>query len=344
MAGKVKIKDVALAANVSVGTVSHYLNGRFVSEERSRRIKQAIDDLGFVSNLLAKGMRQQKSPVIGISLPYAGVANFSSLVDALDTIVSDADYELMQVLSRHDPEKEFHRIKRLVAFQVGGVLLIPSPDAEPMLDYLHKNSVPTVILNRSLKDENRFDQISVDHDSAAAEATRRLLARGHRRFALLARFPSLWTTRSRMGAIEQELAAFGVGASAVLHQCSNDKAEFDASFGALMATKDRPTAILISNETIAVWALEALRNNAIACPQTVAAVCLSMPSWAQLLTPRIAYVEQPTVELAELAWKTLSERMANPGGAARRMLLPARLIMPEDEPAHTQVETNSTGA
>ncbi|HUV32651.1 MAG TPA: LacI family DNA-binding transcriptional regulator, partial [Devosiaceae bacterium] len=66
MKHRVGIREVAKAARVSIGTVSHYLNGRFVSAERSGRIKVAIDELGFTRNMLAKGMRAQRSSLIGL--------------------------------------------------------------------------------------------------------------------------------------------------------------------------------------------------------------------------------------------------------------------------------------
>src|SRR5262245_57520009 len=104
--GKARIQDVAKSAKVSVGTVSHYLNGRFVSKERSRRIKKAIEDLGFTGNLLAKAMRTQRSSVVGLCVPFTTFSNYAALIDALEQRASDASYDVMQVVSRQDPQKE----------------------------------------------------------------------------------------------------------------------------------------------------------------------------------------------------------------------------------------------
>src|SRR6185503_2112025 len=78
---KVTVADVARRAGVSVGTVSNVLNGReSVSESRKMEVLSAIRDLGFTQNLLAKGMRLQRSNVVGLCMPYSSYSNFSALV------------------------------------------------------------------------------------------------------------------------------------------------------------------------------------------------------------------------------------------------------------------------
>jgi LacI family transcriptional regulator len=121
------IIDVANRAGVSLGTVSNVLNGRVtVRKETREQVETAIRELGFTPSMIATGMRKQRSNVIGLCVPYTNFQNFSLLADAVERISAAAGYELMQVYSRQDPAVELERIERLLAFRVGGVLLVPS--------------------------------------------------------------------------------------------------------------------------------------------------------------------------------------------------------------------------
>lgn len=319
---KVRIKDVAKAAGVSVGTVSHYLNGRFVSAERAERIRAAITELGFSSNLLARGMRMQRSPVIGLCVPYTTFSNFSTLVDAIEERVSEASFELMQVLSRQDPEKELARVRRLAAYKVGGLFLVPSLEPDAMLDHLASIGLPTVIVSRLLPDEDRFDQVAVDHRRQLQMVGRELVARGHRSILLVARFPKLVVTRLRIEGLEAAAEAGGAGVEVM---ACDGEADFAAQFAARMTGPGRPSAVILSNGVIAAWTIQALRRLGLAYPADLSLVTLDDPGWADLVEPPVTHIPQPSQEIARLAWEALARRMEDPSCLTRRVLLDTKV-------------------
>ena len=319
--GKAKIQDVAKSAKVSVGTVSHYLNGRFVSKERSRRIKKAIDDLGFTGNLLAKAMRTQRSSVVGLCVPFTTFSNYAALIDALEQRASDASYDVMQVVSRQDPVKEFQRIERLVAFKVGGIMLVPSLEPQKMLDFLHKNNVPTVIVSRLIPDEQRFDQVAVDHKQTMMRVVQEFISKGHRDLLFLVRFPTLVVTRQRVEGLKQAIELSAERVRYKVMECSDDEKEFDLQLAAAFKGRSAPSGIIISNSVIASRVIPALRRRGIAYPKDVSLLVLDNPGWADLVVPKLSYVEQPSRDLADMAWRCLAERMVDPLTPPRRVLL-----------------------
>ncbi|MEJ8570079.1 LacI family DNA-binding transcriptional regulator [Microbaculum marinum] len=322
---KVRIKDVALEAGVSVGTVSHYLNGRFVSEERSRRIRKAIDDLGFTSNLLARGMRRQSSSVIGLCVPFTIFSNFSQLVNALEERVSDANYELMQVLSRQDPGKEFRRIRKLVDFRVDGLLLVPSLEPQDMLDHLHKSGVPTVILNRLMPDEHRFDQVALDHEKIMYEVAREFIRRGHRHLLFFVHWPALIVTQLRIEGLRRAIRDSGEDVRFEVLACGAHEHQFDAQFGAALDAGPRPTGIILSNSRIAAWTLKSLRRRGIDYPASMSVLTLDNPDWADVVVPGISHVAQPSDEISARAWQLLSERIEGSAKPPQRILVDAEI-------------------
>lgn len=319
--GRARIQDVAKSAKVSVGTVSHYLNGRFVSKERSRRIKKAVEELGFTGNLLARAMRSQRSSVIGLCVPYTTFSNFAALVDALEQRASDANFDVMQVVSRQDPQKEFQRIERLVAFKVGGLMLVPSLEPQRMLDFLHKNNVPTVIVSRLIPEEKRFDQVAVDHKQTMMRVVQEFIRKGHRDLLFMVRYPTLVVTRQRIEGLEQAIAEYETRVRYKVISCSDDAAAFDTEIAAVFKARSKPTGIIFSNGILAGRVIRVLRGRGIAYPKDVSLLTLDNPGWAELVTPRLSYVEQPSRELADIAWRCLAERMQDPAAPPRRILL-----------------------
>jgi LacI family transcriptional regulator len=309
-----------------VGTVSNYLNNKTVSPKLSERIKAAIDTLGFTSNMLAKGMRMQRSSVIGLCLPYTSLTNFSTMIDALDRNISSTNYEMMQVLSRQDETIELQRVKKLAAFRMAGLLLVPSLRPQAILDYLDNARIPTVLLGRYVPDEHRFDQVAVDHSQAMYEASKALIERGHGTILFILRFPTLVVTLSRIAALERAIADSGRNVVLQTMTAPDDEATFTEVLSAQMSAAP-PSAIIVSNELMSSWTVKILLGRGLQLERDIAVSSLQKPQWADLLSPGVSYVEQPTVELADRVWHALHRRMLAPDADIVHDLLPVKLVM-----------------
>ena len=328
---KVTVADVARRAGVSVGTVSNVLNGReSVTDRRREEVLNAIRDLGFTQNLLAKGMRQQRSHVVGLCMPYSSYSNFSALVDSIEQLLSDSNYQLMQVLSRQDPAKEFSRVERLVAYKVGGLLLVPSLKPKAILDFLHLRGVPTVLVNRTVEDR-RFDQVSVDHRQVMFRLTGELIARRYASVILAVQYPTLSVTRQRTKGMVEAASASRVAASVL--ECGEDRAGFLPRLEAALQDSPRPVALVTSNSGIASWAIQGLAQLGIRYPEDVALVTLDDPEWAEVARPTLSVVRQPTQLIAQTAWDLLMKRINGGQAAPRRVMLDAEFIFRELGPA-----------
>jgi LacI family transcriptional regulator len=96
-----------------------------------------------------------------------------------------------------------------------------------------------------------------------------------------------------------------------------------------MAASEPPTAIIVSNSMIASWMIRALRSLRIPCPQKVSLLTFDEPEWADLVTPRLSIVRQPTREIARRAWELLIRRMTDGFGEPERIELHASIELRE---------------
>ena len=318
------ILDVARHAGVSLGTASNVLNGRGnVSMERRESVTRAIASLGYVPNGLAQSLRRQRSRVIGLCLPLTSNAYFSALHDAFEDIAAAEGYELMQVLSRHDPALELRRIRALIARQVDGLIVVPSAEAGPTFEAIAAAGVPTVIVDRASADQ-RFDYVTLNDRGAIASATQALLDAGHRRLLFLVRRPNLVNTQERMKGFRDTVARVR-GARAEVLVRDPDDAAFAAQLRAQLSRRDRPTGLIASNSDLALAVLRMLATLKLSIPRDCSLVTFDAPAWADVLTPPLSVVRPPTPDLARLAWQVLLERLDRRGGRRKRIVLDAKL-------------------
>src|SRR5205823_8935207 len=109
------VLDVAARAGVSIGTVSNVLTGVVpVTAKTRERVTKAIVDLDYRQNMLAQGLRSKRAPIIGVCVPHTSITYFSRLAEAFEEVASNDNSQIMQVLSRQDPEREYRRVKALL--------------------------------------------------------------------------------------------------------------------------------------------------------------------------------------------------------------------------------------
>jgi LacI family transcriptional regulator len=320
------INDVAKRARVAVGTVSNVLNKTTrVSEAKRERVLKAVAELGYSQNMLAQGLRRRRSPLVGLCVPFTSIAQFAALVDAFEEVASDRGFEIMQVLSRQDPKKEVQRVASLLRYHVGGIMILPSVNPAAAFDLIAAHGTPLVVVDRPTSDK-RFDQVTYDNRGAMVEAMSHLIALGHRRILFVVRQRHLSVTLDRIEGIRTAIKRSGRPVQVKVIECSYQEQTFMAQFGPELASNSRPTAIIVSNSTLANWAFRGLRSLGIACPDDVSLIAIDDPDWADLVQPSLSVIRPPTQAIALTSWELLMRRMRQEGGEVQRVELRAEVV------------------
>jgi LacI family transcriptional regulator len=322
---KVRIKDVARRARVSVGTVSHVLSGRAqVSDELRGRVQKAIEALGYVPNFHAQRLRHSLSRVVGICLPHASTAYLNTLSETFEEIASRDGYGVMHVFSRHDPATELDRLKELIHYRVDGLILLPSPAPGRALDFAAHRDVPLVIVDRPTQDP-RFDQVILDNRKAMRDVGERLVALGHARLLFVCRSRSRLVTQHRLAGLDAVRAAARRQVEIECVEFQNDAAFLRDELARVMRREHAPTAIVVSNSAQASLVLRLLSDLGIACPGDASVVTFDDPEWSALVRPRLSVVRQPAVAMAQAAWDLLLQRVNRVPAPIRTLALEATI-------------------
>lgn len=323
---KATIGDVAALAGVSVGTVSNVINGHAnVSAKRKEKVEAAIKTLSFSGSLLAKGMRSQRYPVIGLCVPNMTSSNFVQMSDALEAHATAAGFELVHVITRHDPAREEARIERLIASRASGVLILPTRSGDIPLAKLAASAMPTVIINRFVESAAGADQVLVDHRAAFKRAALNLIDLGHERLIVATQFPNFAVVQQNIEGMREAIAESKRPVTLDIMKCGKTQGEFTDLLAAALPKADPRCVLVASGSLLAAWAIEAMRTLGLSYPDDVGLLCAEEPDWAQAIWPTLSCVQQPTRELAQIAWDLLARRMGGEGQAPITIRCDARI-------------------
>lgn len=318
---------VAERSRVSPSTVSRILNGTaVVSDEKREAVEQAIADLGFVPNPVARGLAGGRTLSVGvvtqaIDSPFYGIA-LRGIEDELDR----AGYIALFVSGHWNATEEARCMDALRSRRVDGIIVLTGRLSDSALRTCAK-SIPVVVTGRSLKAHNLF-ALNFDNVGGAKLATEHLMQLGHRRIAFIAGVPAHADAIERERGYRQALAAAGITPDENLvvpgqfHEESGRLA-----MEQLLQGRQRFSAVFAANDQMAFGALLALHQRGLKVPEDVSLVGFDDLSTSMYALPPLTTVHQPGYELGRLAAASMLQLLV---GQRPAVELPApRLVVRE---------------
>jgi LacI family transcriptional regulator, galactose operon repressor len=330
---RVTIRDVAAQAGVSAMTVSRVINeSPRVSRETRRRVEEAIAELGYVPNRLARGLSGRKTGAIGLIVPDVGNPFFTLVVRGAEQVAWRSGYHVILCNTQGDLDREREYLEDMIAFQVEGVLLAPVGDrSRPNLRALGRNRVPFVLVDRSVAGLEA-DLVQGDSVAGARRLVEHLIALEHTRIAMVTETNDISTARDRLQGYRDALAAAGIPLSEelVAETIAIDPGNAFEATRRLLELPERPTAIFAVNNIAGLGVVEAARAHGLSIPDDLALVCFDDLENASRLSPFLTVMAQPAETFGTIATQLLLDRIAGQVGDRRRVVvLPADFIVRE---------------
>ncbi|MBU3077737.1 LacI family DNA-binding transcriptional regulator [Sphingomonas quercus] len=322
----VTIRHVAEEAGVSLQSVSRVINnGPNVTDALRDRVRAAIDKLGYVPNMAARRMGGSKSYLLiafndrepTLEKWRAGRGSdwvAQMLLGAMPRCEADGYHLLLELLDGHQARLH-QRVDAIVSsLRPDGVILTPphSQDAA-ILDRLDARRVPYARLSAGGGDA-RGHRIEMDENEAAAVATRHLIGLGHRRIGFLAGSADYAVSGVRLAGFRRAMTEAGLTVAPELVQ----EGEFSFESGlaaadALLALKDRPTAVIASSDEQALAMLHRAGDAGLAVPDALSLVSFDDTPPVSFSLPALTAIRHPTAAMAERAAALLIEGAAPDG-------------------------------
>jgi len=299
------ILDVAERSGVSKSTVSNVIRGGpHVSAEVQQRVLDAVRELGYRPNGLARQLVLQRTSTIGVVVGDLANPFYGELVKLLERYANELGYTTIASNTDGHPEREAARIEALLEQRVAGIALLQFSGNAELLDELLVDGVPLALVGST---DERVDCVGVDETRGLALAVRHLATLGHRRIAYVtSRLVDARTDAARHASFVRACAEEG---------CAESPLE-----GA--------TAAAAANDIVAIELIEQLEREGRRVPGDVSVVGFDGIDAAGLARIGLTTVAQPREELAAAGIRLLLERVgAGPAAPPRTILLEPKLVV-----------------
>lgn len=286
------IAQVAHRAGVSTATVSRAFNApQLLARGTLERVRSSARTLGFVPNASARTLRTQRSRILGVVLPTLRNPVFAECLEGIAARAGEAGYAIVPLFTDYTTARERDAIAHLLARGVDGVILtVASAARSASLARLRAASLPYVLAY------NRHPAqpcVSVDSEAACAQATARLLALGHRRIAMVSgTLAASDRARQRHRGYARAMAAAGIDLAELIEVPFLEDAT--QTLASRLGRPDRPTALLCSNDLLALRSLRAAMLAGLRVPGELSVVGFDGIALGDALAPRLSTIVQPS--------------------------------------------------
>ena len=322
------MKDIARLAGVSLGTVSHVLNGTAgVRDPIRNRVLDAVRSTGYQPSQLARGLRRVRTNVIGMIIPDITNPFFPAVVRGAEDLAFSNGYRLILCNTDNDHAKELAHLNELRTYLPAGLIVIPSSfsDLTTQARSYREAGAGVVCIDRLPKDWSG-DTVTADNRQGAYKATRHLIEMGHRQLATITGPLYLTNAKERLQGFKQAIKEARLQlAPEYVQETTFDKQGGAAKAKLVLRMIPRPTAIFAGNDMIALGVLTAIREAGLRCPEDVSVMGFDDLDLAETTNPALSSVSQSGYQLGMTAARILLERLQGDSGPAKHIVLETEL-------------------
>jgi LacI family transcriptional regulator len=328
---RVTLRDVARQVGVHPSTVSRVLNPatrHAVSADLARRISETAESLGYRPNLFAYTLKTKRSLSVGVMIPDLMNPVFPPMVRGIEEVLEAAGYTLILANTDNNVEREGAILEKMRGRMVDGMILSNVYRDDSRIDQYAALEVPVVLINR-VAERDALSSVVADNLLGASLAVNHLADLGHTRIAHLGGPQSLSTAHRRHQGYLHALNARSLTADPELYvsASANSVAEGRRTLLLLLDRGQPFTAVVCSNDLLAVGACQALEERGLRCPADVSVTGYNDVLLMDRLQPPLTTVRMPMMEMGRRAASILLERMRNPEASPQRITLPVELIV-----------------
>ena len=317
------INDVAVAAGVSVATVSKAVNGRYgIAPETIARVLKVVEELGYESSLVASSMRSRKTGVIGVLV--ADFEPFSAeILKGVGSELRGSHFDLLAYAGSRQvegPGWERRSLQRLSGTLIDAAIMVTPTVVSASAD------IPIVAIDPHA---GRADLPTVESDSfgGARQATQYLIELGHTRIAFMGGRPDLRSAALRDAGYRRALTDAGIpfDPSLVRDGLYQQQTAREPAMS-LLTAPNRPTAVFAANDLSGIAILEVASELGLDVPGDLSVVGFDDIHEASQMTPPLTTIHQPMQTLGATAARMVVALMAGETLDTTHILLPTRLV------------------
>ncbi|EFM90001.1 DNA-binding transcriptional repressor PurR [Actinobacillus pleuropneumoniae] len=304
------IKDVAKLAGVSTTTVSHVINKtRFVAEDTSKAVWDAIQQLNYSPSAVARSLKVNTTKSIGMIITTSEAPYFAEIVLAVEEHCYQQGYSLFLCNIQNEPEKIQNHLDMLIKKRVDGVLVMCSEYTRDSLELFNGTNIPMVVMDWGKADDHS-DRILDNSFEGGYLATQHLIENGHKDIGVIAGHLSKTLSKERYEGFLKAMHE----ANLPVRQEWIYEGDFEPESGFeqmnnLLRLEKLPTAIFCFSDTIALGAISALSEKGLSVPSDMSIIGYDNIHSSRFYSPPLTTIHQSKSRLGVKALNILLERI-----------------------------------
>lgn len=309
MSNKVTIYNVALAANVSLATVSRVLNNpEKVKLETRNRVLAVIEELGYRPNVIARGLASRKTTTVGVLVSDLTRASVAEMLGGISDIARQYKYSIK--LFTTPEEMPFNELlKNIMAEQIDGLLVLNDElehdKLQEAVDVCEDYEVPLVLAN-VLFDDPSVPTVTIDYEKAGYEITKLMLEKGRQNIYLLSTVRNYGVNDKKEQGYTKAMKEAKLEPK--IFRTSGDTAVNRQHFENFFKDKKIDGAIGV-RDSIAVSFMNIARENKKAIPQDLSVSGFQNTKYATLARPTLTSIDIPVYDIGAVAMRLLTKLM-----------------------------------
>src|SRR5690625_4223879 len=322
----VTIYDVAKKANVSMATVSRVINGNTnVKPATRKKVLDAIEELDFRPNAVARGLASRKTTSVGVVIPDISNVFFAELARGIEDIATMYKYHIILSSSDQKKTKELDLFENMLEKQVDGVIFIGGTIDDDHVNAFNRSNVP-VVLAATLNEDKNIPSVNIDYYVAIRDVIDALVDQGHEKIGYVASSRSSADVLKKQGYIDG-LAKYNIehDETYIYEGDDNYRSGLEA-FEHFNQLHSKPTAIVASSDEMALGVIHGAQDEGLNVPQDLSVVGFDNTRLSIMVRPTLTTVVQPMYDIGAVSMRLLTKLLKKEEIEDDQVVLPHRLI------------------
>ena len=303
------MKDIARRTGLGLATISSYFNGGNVREKNRVKIEEAIRELHYEVNEVARGLKTNATKTIGVVIPELNNTFCAEIITEMEDILRSHGYATIVCDCRTDRKLEREAVEFLSRKRVDGIINMPVDAEGTHLKQFQKTGKPIVLIDRKIQDLS-CDSVLVDNEKAAEDAIELFYEKGHREIGIIGGPEEISTAQERLKGYEKACRKLGLRRkdSLIYH---GDYTIQGGVQGLEKLVRDNPdmTAVFVTNYEMTMGAVIGLNELGIHMPTQISMIGFDNLQFARACNPKLTIVSQPTQRIARETARIMLERL-----------------------------------
>ena len=320
------IRDVAEKAKVGIGTVSRVLNNHpYVSSDTRQKVLDAIKELNYTPNLIAKQLSSGRTHAIAVTLPFLTYPSFVERLRGVQTALADSSYVLILYGAESVSQRDVNFSDLSQTTRIDGILIVSVPLSEENANAFLETNTPIVLVDIF---HPKFSRVFVDEIEGGVMATQHLIDLGHSKIAFISDLLNpdfqFLAMRERYHGYQKALRENEIPIRPEYHlEAPHGQYEAKLLAEQLLLMDDPPTAIFAGSDTQAIGVLNAAREMNIKVPEELSVIGYDGIRDSEYLN--LTTIEQPLFDSGVEGVNLLISMIETPSQEIHEIRMPLKL-------------------